>query len=313
MKVVNELRLPNLPHTPVMLAAGFFDGVHRGHHTILTAAIKSSREQHGQSWVLSFDRHPMSLLNPERCPPLLTTSRERLQLFENLGLDGCIMLEFNQHFAQLPPTEFIRELTSGIPSLSQIYIGPNWRFGHRAQGTPELLKTYAARHDFIVNIAAPVEDDAGIISSTRIRTAILHGSIDTANQLLGRHYTIHGTVIKGHQIGRKLGYPTANISTYKEVIPPSGIYAGIVSAGKTRCKAVIYIGYRKTFPDIPTPKKPAIEAHLLDFCGDLYDQKLQLEFIQRLRGDIEFPSPQALQDQIAQDVVAARNILEQLK
>ncbi len=301
MKVTRKLQLES-NNKPVMLAAGFFDGVHRGHHAVLSSAVKSAHNENGEAWVLTFNHHPMEFLHPNKSPQLLTTSTERLHLFDTLGIDGCLLLEFNRGFSAMTPDEFIVALTRGISSLKQIFIGPNWRFGRNAEGTPKLLQEYAARHNFSVKVIPPVEDTNGILSSTRIRNAVRDGRIIEANALLGRNYTLHGRIIKGRQVGRTLGYPTANISTTKKIIPPCGIYAAYTEIKKSVYRSLLYIGHRKTFKGLPPRKHPAIEIHLLNFDGNLYDKTISVQILKHLRNDMTFSSPEALRQQIAGDV-----------
>lgn len=310
MKVVTHFEIPTAADTPVMLAAGFFDGVHRGHKAVLQSAIDAAHRAQGEAWVLTFDRHPLSVITTAPPPLLLTTSSGRLSRFEALGFDGCIQLAFTETLAAIPAQHFVRQLNEGIPTLAGIFVGPNWRFGKDAEGSPTLLRLYGHTHGFAVTVVGPVNDEKGIISSTRIREAVQAGLIREANQLLGSRYHVNGTIVEGRHIGRELGYPTANLVTHNAILPPCGIYAGYAKTGEKPYPALLYIGHRETFKNETRPPEPVLEIHLLEFNGNLYGRDLQFLFVARIREDRGFDSREALIAQINRDVARARTILE---
>jgi riboflavin kinase/FMN adenylyltransferase len=300
---------------PVVLAAGFFDGLHRGHRLLLASAVERAREIAGQAWVLTFDRHPLAVLAPSKCPPLLSTLDERLDLLERSGLDGALVLDFTRQLATLEPDAFIRRLCGDTPHgpspshVSEIRCGRNWRFGRRAAGTPELLAQFGQAYGFRVVIVPYAEYQGMEISSTRIRCAVSEGRLDDAAAMLGRAYAVRGTVVRGRGIGHSLNVATANVQPDTGVLPPNGVYAVRVQTGSAAYNGVSNLGVHPTFTDA-TPDRAVLETHLLDFNGDLYGQTIEVLFLARLRGERVFDSPEALVRQIAEDVVRAKECFE---
>ncbi|HRR33734.1 MAG TPA: riboflavin biosynthesis protein RibF [Kiritimatiellia bacterium] len=303
---------------PLVLAAGFFDGVHRGHQCVLSAALERARELDGQAWVLTFDRHPLAVLAPSKCPPLLSTLEERLGLLEQSGVDGVLLLEFTRQLAIQEPETFIRWLCGRprVPlqtgkqgdtaKLSEIRCGHNWRFGRRAAGTPELLAQFGKLYGFRVVIVPYAEYQGMEISSTRIRFAVREGRLADAAAMLGRPYSVRGAVIRGRGVGHTLDVATANLQPETEVLPPNGVYAVHVQVQGRTYNGVSNLGVHPTFTDM-IPDRALLETHLLDFEGDLYGQSIEVAFLARLREERTFASPEALARQIAEDVrLAAR-------
>lgn len=303
---------------PVILAAGFFDGVHRGHQFVLASTVERAKEVSGQAWVLTFDRHPLAVLAPSKCPPLLSTLEERLNLLEQAGVDGVLVLAFTRQLAMQEPETFIRWLCgrprveseaatrqAGTAKLSEIRCGHNWRFGRRAAGTPELLARFGQRYGFRV-VIVPYTDYQGMeISSTRIRYAVREGRLDAAAAMLGRPYSVRDTVVRGRGVGQSLDVATANLQPRTEVLPPNGVYAVRVRVGSESYNGVANLGVRPTFPDA-VPERAVLETHLLAFAGDLYGKTIEVSFLARLRDERAFESPAALIRQIAEDVCQAQ-------
>ena len=303
---------------PVFLAAGFFDGVHKGHQFVLSSTVERAREVGGQAWVLTFDRHPLSVLAPSRCPPLLCTLEERLNLLEATGVDGVLVLEFTRQLAVQEPETFIRWLCgkprseeqgavrpAASAKLSEIRCGDNWRFGRRAAGTPELLAAYGALYGFRVVIVPYAEYQGLEISSTRIRYAVREGRLDDAAGMLGRPYSVRDVVVRGRGVGQTLCVATANVQPRTEVLPPNGVYAVRVIAEGKAYNGVSNLGVHPTFADV-RPEHAVLETHLLDFDGDLYGKTIEVCFLARLRDERVFASADALNRQIAEDVRQAR-------
>ena len=223
-----DLRVLN---SPIILAAGFFDGVHLGHQRVLTGTVERARKTGAQAWALTFNRHPLAVLAPSKAPPLLTTKEERLERLEALGLDGVLMLTFTRKLALQSPEHFVRWLCGdpgqAFPNgkLSEVRCGANWRFGCRAAGTPELLTMYGEEYGFRVTIVPYAYYQEREISSTRIRFAIQAGNLGDATEMLGRPYSVRGVVMKGRGIGASLGFATANIQPQADILPPLGVYA----------------------------------------------------------------------------------------
>lgn len=296
---------------PIVLAAGFFDGVHKGHRLVLESTVERAREIGGQSWVLTFDRHPLAVLAPSKCPPLLCTLEERLRLLEATGVDGVLLLEFTRRLAVQEPETFVRWLCgkphgdatrlSDHAKLSEIRCGDNWRFGRRAAGTPELLARCGERYGFRVVIVPYAEYQGVEISSTRIRYAVREGRLADAAAMLGRPYSIRDTVVRGRGVGQTLCVATANIQPRIGVLPPNGVYAVRVIADGTAYNGVANLGVHPTFADAQTAGA-VLETHLLDFTGDLYGKEIEVCFLGRLRDERAFVSPEALVTQIGEDM-----------
>jgi riboflavin kinase/FMN adenylyltransferase len=299
---------------PIVLAAGFFDGVHIGHQQVLACTIERAREIGGQAWVMTFDRHPMSVLAPSKCPPLLSTLEDRLHRLEAAGVDGVLLLPFSRRMAVLEPETFIRWLCGEPPhadgdgvgacasaKLSEIRCGENWRFGRRAAGTPELLAQYGHRYGFRVVIVPYAEYQSVEISSTRIRYAVREGRLDDAAAMLGRPYSVRDRVIRGRGVGATLCVATANVQPRTDVLPPRGVYAVRVIVDGAAYNGVANLGIHPTFTDV-RPEHAVLETHLLGFLGDLYGKLIEVCFLGRLRDECVFNSPAVLTAQIMEDV-----------
>jgi riboflavin kinase/FMN adenylyltransferase len=318
MKIIHKpLQFRRVPG-PVFLAAGFFDGVHKGHRMVLSSTVERARETGGQAWVLTFDRHPLSVIAPSRCPPLLCSLDDRLRLFEGLGVDGVVLLEFTRRLAIQEPETFVKWLCgkprvsgeAGLDGgdsaqLSEVRCGANWRFGRRAQGSPELLAEYGKSYGFRV-VVVPYAEYKGVeISSTRIRYAVREGSLGEAADMLGRPYSIREKVVSGRGLGKKLCVATANVWPCAEVLPPHGVYAVRVIHGGAEYNGVANLGVRPTFRS-DGAEQTVLETHLLEFDGDLYGQDVEVGFIARLRDERAFECPSALARQIRQDIKDAQ-------
>ncbi len=303
---------------PVVLAAGFFDGLHIGHQQVLASTIERARELGGQAWVLTFDRHPLAVLAPSKCPPLLSTLEERLHLLEKTGVDGVLLLEFSRQLAVQEPEAFIRWLCgkprgegekAGRPSatakLSEIRCGDNWRFGKRAAGTPELLAQYGKLYGYRVVIVPFAEYQGLEISSTRIRYAVREGRLEDAAAMLGRPYSVRDVVVRGRGLGQALTVATANLHPRTDVLPPNGVYVVRVIVDGVAHNGVSNLGVHPTFAE-GQPENAILETHILDFEGDLYGRTIEVCFLARLREERVFASAEALLAQIAEDVRHAR-------
>ena len=224
MKLGSKLAYLRGERRPVLLAAGFFDGVHRGHQAIIRKIVGAARRERGAAWVMTFDTHPLKVLHPETAPRLLTSTPHKLRLLKALGVQGCIVIPFTRSLARREPKAFIAMLARAAPALRQITIGRNWTFGRQGRGTPTMLKTMAPAYGFKVAVIPPVRWRGRAISSTRIRAAVRAGRLAEAADMLGRPFSLLGTVVPGRGLGRKLGIPTANLNPHNEVAPPNGVY-----------------------------------------------------------------------------------------
>jgi riboflavin kinase/FMN adenylyltransferase len=309
MKVLTHVHELRTVRRPLVMAIGFFDGVHRGHRRVIGHAVRRARAMRGEAWVLSFERHPLEVLSPGSAPPLLTTNRHKARLLEPLGVNGCVLMQFDRRVAARSPEAFVRHLRRDAPSLRVIYVGEGWRFGRGGVGDTHRLTELAGGHGIQVKVVAPVIRGGKPVSSTRIRRAVLAGRLDHAAGLLGRPFSLLGTVVRGRQIGRTLGRPTANLKTANEVLPPPGVYAVRVRVEGRDRFAVAHIGTRPTFFADRNTAPLAVELHVLDFAGDLYGRELEARFLSRLRGERRFASVAALRRQMERDVAEARRRL----
>lgn len=301
--------LPRPAHG-LCLALGMFDGVHLGHQHVLRHALAHAATVAGASVALTFDPHPLAVVRPDRAPRLLQTLPQRLRALQALGLDAALVISFTPEIAALDGKEFIEGLLGGTGRIRSLSIGDGFLFGRHRGGTVELLKTLGVVHGFQVHVAPPVALGGDTVSSSRIRQHLREGRLEDAGELLGRPYSVSGVVIAGDQMGRRLGFPTANLDVRGLELPPHGVYAVRARRLATASDhpAVLNIGTRPTISG--GGDKVHFEVHLLDFDAALYDEELEITPIQRLRDERRFPDPESLRRQIAADIAAAREVLE---
>lgn len=290
---------------PLVLAAGFFDGVHRGHRAVLEGAIMRARELGGEAWALTFDKHPKAILTPNQTPPLLTPLSMRLELLRDVGLDGAYLLTFRPEMASQSPEAFVHALCGDTHAVSEIHCGANWRFGSKAAGTPELLASFGEQEGFRVVVEKDVNFKGAPISSTRIRRSIAAGELEDATAMLGRPHTIRETVIHGRELARTYGIATANFNPTADALPPIGVYAVRSSIGDRVLDGIGSLGWRPTFKNA-RPEKPVLEVHFFDFDGDLYGASLKIAFYKKIRDERPFESGEALFSQIRKDIETAK-------
>jgi riboflavin kinase/FMN adenylyltransferase len=288
------------------VTVGNFDGVHRGHQALVEAVVRAARAGGGTAVALTFDPHPSRVLSPDRAPASLMTLEQKAEVLASLGIDRVAALPFNPQTAAEAPGEFARAVLRGALGAEAVVVGTNFRFGRGRAGDLPLLRGLGEALGFRVDGVPPVAHEGAPISSTRIREALSRGAVAAAAEMLGRPYFVDGVVGRGEGRGRTLGIPTANLEPVNEMLPARGVYAGTVRVpgGEVR-PAVVNIGRRPTFGGTRT----LLEAHLLDFEGDLYGRTLRLAFRERLREERTFPGPQALVAQIHDDVARARALL----
>lgn len=280
------------------LALGVFDGVHVGHQVVISRAVEAARAEGGKSFVVTFSPHPIRVIAPGKAPgALLATLDEKAALVKSYGVDGLLVIRFDEDFAKVEAEEFVRELTSG--EVRTIAVGEDWRFGRRRLGDVGLLRRMGEELGFRLEAVAPVMWDGERISSTRIRQAIRDGAFGAAEQMLGRKYRVTGTVIQGRKLGRKLGFPTANIDPGELQMPKDGVWAVEVEGIG---RGVANLGVRPTVGG----EKKLLEVHVLDFDGDLYGEVLNVSFLRFLRGERKFDSVEELRVQIGHDSEDAR-------
>jgi riboflavin kinase / FMN adenylyltransferase len=301
LRAANELQPAG---RKVCLAIGFFDGVHLGHQQIIRQTIADARQHEAIALVLTFDRHPNAVVAPSRVPPLIYSLAQKLRAIESVGADHLLLLHFDQALSQQTGEAFIRALVRDLGQVHSLCVGANFLFGHKRTGDVQLLKRLGAELRFTVHGMAALSLDGKAVSSTRIREAIRLGDLDAAGQMLGRTCSLAGTVVRGDGLGQQLGFPTANIDPAGLVLPPHGVYAVHAEVGGRLYRAVLNIGHRPTLQH-PAPQL-RVEAHLIDFAGDLYGQELEVSFLELLRPERKFPSLRELREQIARDILEAQ-------
>jgi riboflavin kinase/FMN adenylyltransferase len=292
---------------PVVLSIGVFDGIHLGHQAVLRRALEDAKSVDGTPVALTFEPHPLRVLRPGHAPRLLTSAAHKARLIEAEGFPYLLVVPFDLDFAAQPPEVFIRGLAAAARPLRQICVGENWAFGAKRSGNVALLRALGDELDFSVAEVGAVQMDGGTVSSTRIREAVERGDLAAARRLLGRDYTILGTVEAGARLGREIGFPTANLRAHNEQFPPDGVYAVRVALDGRTWKGVANIGYRPTVTGGDAERK--LEVHLFEFTGDLYGRDLDVDFIRFLRGEQKFSGLEALKAQIASDVAQAHQVL----
>jgi riboflavin kinase/FMN adenylyltransferase len=292
---------------PIYLAIGVFDGVHLGHRSVLLRTLADARAAGGSAVAVTFDPHPVKILRPSAAPRLLTATAHKLRLIRALGIESVLVIPFTAAFAATPPEDFVLQLHAACHPLREICVGHEWSFGRGRAGNLEMLRRMGDRLGFDEVGVPAVQVDGEIVSSTAIRACVETGDLTRACLLLGRHYSILGTVVRGDQIGRSLGFRTANLSAHNEQFPPNGVYAVSALWRDRPLKGVVNLGIRPTVNS--TTGERVLELHLLDFDEDIYGEDIEVTFLHLLRPERKFPSLEALKAQIAQDVAEARSAL----
>jgi len=304
VNIVRTLDCPVSGADRMVVAVGNFDGVHRGHRKVLEQCRRLASESEAQSWALTFDPHPQRVLRPEQPLPLLMSLDEKLERIASLGMDGVLVVPFDKTFSTLKPPEFIASLTKTLPGLTHMVVGPNWRFGHQAAGTVDTLAELGETAGFKVAICEPCIHDGAPISSTRLRNAVQSGRLDEFRTMSGRPFRLLGTVLRGKQVGRALGFPTANLEPSVEVLPPYGVFAVQVGFENRQIPGAGYFCCRARGESAATQN--LFESYLFDFDGDLYGKTIAVDVLAFIRPDRKFESEAALQKQIQVDIEAIR-------
>ena len=304
--MVEELGTRASGTRPVALTIGSYDGVHRGHMTLMGHLFATAAPGDAETVVITFDPHPRCIVDPAGCPPLLTTPSERELLLRAAGIDRVVTLRFTPELSQLSADAFCDALLLAF-DVRAIVVGPGFALGRERAGDVYFLRRYGASHGFRVITVQPATHKGALISSSRIRTALTEGHLGEANAMLGRLYTLGGIVVEGEHIGASLGFPTANLAPDPgRCVPQNGIYASWLEVDGRWRPAATSIGVRPTFGGSDV----TIEAHVLDFSGDLYRTRTRLALVRRLRGERRFKSETALQAAIAADVERVRALLQ---
>lgn len=292
-------------HHGVVLTFGVFDGVHIAHQIVISRVVNRARVLSTEGIVISFDPHP-ALSISGKAPPALTSMAKKTELLKMLGIDRIIVEDFNEQFSQLSPEEFVRDILVDRFHIQEVVVGYDCAFGKDKAGDKWLLKELGEKCGFVVHIVEPYRLNGEVVSSTRIRTAILRGDIELAHKLLGRYYSILGPVVPGKGIGHKIGCATANLQLQEQVLPPPGVYAVRVSTDGQQFHGVLNMGTQPTFGK----NEFRVEVHLLEFEGTLYGKDVEVFFVEKIRDERAFASSKELADQIRKDKVAAKEIFD---
>ena len=291
---------------PIFAAIGVFDGVHLGHQAVISTSAEHAMRAGGTPVVVTFDPHPVKVLRPEKAPHLLTATQHKIALIRDLGVEHLLVIHFDREFAATPPEQFVEQLVQHSKPLRQICVGHEWSFGKNRAGNLDLLTKLGAQHGFEVIGIKPVAVNGTVVSSTAIRRAVEQGDLAKAAEMLGREYTILGTVKKGAQLGRELGFPTANLSAHSEQFPPNGVYAAEARLNGATMRGVVNLGYRPTI-ESARPER-LLELHLFDLHEEIYGQDVEVRFLRYLRPEQKFANRDELKAQIARDVAEARKV-----
>jgi riboflavin kinase/FMN adenylyltransferase len=306
-------RYPDHPRPPrwihPVLALGNFDGLHRGHMKIIERVRRVAAERGGTALVLTFDPHPPRIVRPDKAPPLLMTLEQKLEALAKAGIQGVAIVNVTHEVSRWEPEYFVKTVLVDWLHVAEVWVGADFLFGRDRTGNFTLLRALGARNGFRAEKIDPVRYKEFVVSSTRIRRLISEGRVDEASALLGHHFYIDGTVVRGAGRGRELGVPTANLETTNELVPPHGVYATTALVKGIVYPSVTNIGLRPTFENT---ERATIEVHILGLDQDLYGQQIRLAFVQRLRDERRFPDVDALKAQIEADVRRAGRLFDRL-
>jgi len=292
---------------PLFLAIGVFDGVHRGHQAVISTSAEHAQSANGTPVVVTFNPHPMKILRPGEAPHLLTATQHKIKLIRALGVQHLLVIKFDKTFAATAPEDFVQQLVTQSKPLREICVGHEWSFGKGRRGNLALLRKLGTQFDFnVVGIPAVTLGNGELVSSTAIRHAIEAGDLAKAAEMLGRDYTILGTVVRGENLGKKIGFPTANLSAHSEQFPPNGVYFAQATLNGATYPGVVNLGYRPTVSTSKTER--VLEIHLLDFDHEIYGKDVEVRFIRYLRPEQKFENVDALVRQIELDVQQARQL-----
>jgi riboflavin kinase/FMN adenylyltransferase len=292
-----------------VLALGNFDGVHRGHRKILDRVRRVATERAATSVVMTFDPHPPRVVRPDKAPSLLMTKAQKLDAIADAGVQGAAIVRFTPELSHWEPETFVRTVLVEWLHVAEVWVGANFLFGHDRAGNFSLLRVLGARYGFKAEKIDPVRYKDFVVSSTRIRRLVSEGRVDEAGALLGHEYFIDGTVMRGDQRGRTLGFPTANLCTENELLPPHGVYATTTRIGQIVHPSVTNVGTR---PTVDASGRTVVETHIFNLDRDLYGQSIRVGFVQRLRDERTFESLDLLRAQIAADSQRARVLFTHL-
>ncbi len=305
MILITDLNNIKQRFTGSIITLGNFDGLHRGHQELIKMIIQRAKETASLSMVVTFRPHPLKILAPEKCPPLISIYEEKIELLEKLGIDVLVKIPFTHDFSAMEPHTFVKNVLCDLLGAKEIFVGFNYRFGKGRKGDIRMLKDLGKECGFLVREIEQVSLDGEVISSTLIRQLLKDGEVEHAAKLLGRLYALCGIVVKGDGRGRGLGFPTANIASKHAIIPRNGVYAVRLFVRDKYYNGIVNIGMRPTFET----KSLAIEVHIFDFDEDIYGEEITIYFISRIREEKKFQDAQSLINQIDADIIIAKDTL----
>lgn len=310
---MDVIHFPEDPRPPrwvhPVLALGNFDGVHRGHRKILERVKRVASERGATPVVMTFDPHPPRVVRPDKAPPLLMTKAQKLEALVETGVQGTAIVRFTTELSQWDPEMFVRTVLVDWLHVSEVWVGANFLFGRDRAGTFTMLRTLGARYGFNAEKIDPVRYKDFVVSSTRVRRLVNEARVDEAGALLGHQYFIDGTIVHGDHRGRTIGFPTANVQTENELLPPNGVYATTATLDGLVYRSVTNVGVRPTVDDTG---RVSIETHVFGLDRDLYGATMRVGFVQRLRDERKFESLDALKAQITADCDRARVLFQRL-
>jgi riboflavin kinase/FMN adenylyltransferase len=289
-----------------VVTLGNYDGVHLGHQSIFKLTIERARRHSGTAVIFTFDPHPLMLLSPSTCPPLLNTFRRKMELFESYGIDVVICAQFTREFAAIPPDDFVKDILVDKIGVKEIIVGYDYAFGRGKQGTTDALRQKGKIYDFQVTVVPAFTQDDEVVSTTRIRELVREGRVERVAKMLGRTYATEGIVVPGDHRGKSLGFPTANIDPHNQIFPKQGVYVVQIERGEQLHDGVLSIGTHPTFGE----GRIALEVHIFDFDEDIYGEFVRVLYRKRLRDEVAFENKEALIAQIHRDAAEARKTLQ---
>ena len=306
MKLIENIADLTSINEPLHLALGVFDGLHIGHQQVISTAVEAARKEGGLAGVLTFEPHPIRILAPKLAPSrILASLNHKRELLNDLDVDVMVVVDFTKEFADCEAEDFLSSLITACDDLKTISIGEDWKFGKQRRGDIAMLKEMGKAEGITINSSQAVMLDGERVSSTRIRQAIRDGNMAAAEGMLGRRYTVLGEVIKGRQLGRQLGFPTANLRVFNEQLPANGVWS--VSATLSCDRVVKGVGNLGVRPTVEGEEaKRMLEVHLLDFDEDIYGMTMEVEFLDYIRPERQFDSIDELSGQIHRDVECSR-------
>ena len=284
---------------------GVFDGIHLGHQTVINTLLKRAAHDNLMSVLVGFYPHPLAFLAPERCPPILTALSKRIEILQQFGIDEIVMLSFDAQIASMSPESFVECVLLEKCRARHVVVGYACQFGKDRAGNAERLVELSQGYPFDVSIVPPTEVEGAPVHSTRIREALAQGDLEQSSRLLGRPYSLIGTVVHGDGRGREIGFPTANIETQNQVYPPNGVYAIRAKLEERWLDGVLNIGIRPTFSGVNIQ----VEGHFFNFDETIYGKPVEIFFVEKIRSERKFPNPEFLIQQIQRDIAAATEIL----